>query len=169
MNALIQHLQAPPLKPQFKLRGDIQIETWRPGDVRPLRRYALRNQITYNGFNSPLYLWTQDSGVPTDWRMVKLVPGTNGTPPTIGDLTLGSPLGPADEINLVAANRTVVPASGELVITGTLTTLQANGQSLREVGLFLGNGQLFARQVYPVISKTGAITVTYTWRIAVTA
>jgi hypothetical protein len=169
VNTYIQHLHTPTLKPEFKLRGDLQIETWRPGDKRPLRRYALRNQITYNGFNSPLYLWSQDSGNPSDWRIVKLVPGTNGTPPTIGDLALGSPLGPADEIHLTAANRTVVPASGELIITGTLTTLQANGHSLREVGLFLGNGQLFARQVYPVIAKTGAITVTYTWRIAVTA
>lgn len=169
MNALTQHLQAPPLAPRFKIDGHLQIETRRRGSRHPLRRYALHNQITYNGFNSPLYLWTQDSGTPTDWRLVKLVPGTNGTPPTIGDLALGSPLGVADEMALVAADRTVVPASGELVITGTLTTLQAVGESLREVGLFLGNGQLFARQVHPVITKTGAITVTYTWRIAVTA
>lgn len=165
----LNHLLAPPLAPQFKLRGDIQIEVWRQGAERPLRRYAIRNQITYNGYNSPLYLWTQDVGTPADWQMAKLVPGTNGTPPTIGDVALGSPLGPADEIVLSALNRTVVPSSGELVITGTLTTLQANGQDLREVGLFLGNGQLFARQVYPSIPKTGAITVTYTWRIAVTA
>lgn len=165
----LKSLLAPPLAPQFRLRGDIQIELWRPGAERPLRRYAIRNQITYSGYNSPLYLWTQDVGVPTDWQMVKLVPGTNGTPPTIGDVALGSPLGPTDEIVLAAPNRTVVPASGELIITGTLTTLQANGQDLREVGLILGNGQLFARQVYPTISKTGAITVTYTWRIAVTA
>jgi hypothetical protein len=33
----------------------------------------------------------------------------------------------------------------------------------------MGNGQMFARQVHPDIVKTSAITVTYTWRIAVTS
>lgn len=155
--------------PLVKLRGDIQIDIHREGCERPLRRYAIRNTIVYNGLNSPLYLWAQDTGSPTDWRLVKLVPGTVGTPPTVGDIALGSALGPSDEINLVAANRNVVPASGELIITGSLTTSQAVGQNLREVGLFMGNGQLFARQVHPVIAKTGAITVTYTWRISVTS
>jgi hypothetical protein len=155
--------------PLVKLRGDIQIDIYRDGASRPLRRYAIRNTIVYGGLNSPLYLWSQDTGTAADWRLVKLIPGTVGTPPTVGDVALGGALGPSDEINLVAANRTVVPASGELIITGSLTTTQAVGQDLREIGLFMGNGQLFARQVHPVIQKTGAITVTYTWRIGVTS
>lgn len=168
MNEPTSNLRVSPAR-RIKLRGDIQIEIHRPGVARPLRRYAIRNTITYDGFNSPLYLWSQDTGSPLDWRMVKLAPGTNGTPPTPGDLGLGGPLSEPDSIPLVAANRTVVPAAGEIVLTGTLSTLQANGQTLREIGLFLGNGTLFARQVYPGIPKTNAITVTYTWRIAVTS
>jgi len=152
----------------LKLRGDIQIEIHRAGESRPLRRYAIRNTIVLGGLNSPLYLWSQDTGSPSDWRIVSLIPGTVGTPPTSGDVTLMGPLS-SDVINLTSTDRTVLPASGELVIRGTLTTGQAVGQTLREIGLFLGNGQLFARQVHPAIEKTGAITVTYTWRIAVTS
>lgn len=155
-------------KDHLKLRGDIQIEIHRAGESRPLRRYAIRNTIVLGGLNSPLYLWSQDTGSPSDWRIVSLIPGTVGTPPTSGDVTLMGPLS-SDVINLTSTDRTVLPASGELVIRGTLTTGQAVGQTLREIGLFLGNGQLFARQVHPAIEKTGAITVTYTWRIAVTS
>lgn len=157
------------VKDHLKLRGDIQIDIHRAGEPRPLRRYAIRNTIVLGGLNSPLYLWSQDTGSPADWRIVRLIPGTVGTPPTTGDVALMSPLPAADYINLTSADRTVLPASGELVLRGTLTTGQAVGQTLREIGLFLGNGQLFARQVHPAIEKTGAITVTYTWRIAVTS
>lgn len=150
--------------------GSIQIDV---RDVRypgrKPRRYATFNTIVYNGMNSPLYLWSQDTGSPTDWRIVKLTPGTNGTPPTYGDVGLGASLGGPADINLTSANRQVVASTGELIITGTLGTGQANGQSLREIGLFMGSGALFARQVHPQIDKTGSITVTYTWRLAITS
>lgn len=151
------------------MRGDLQVEVFRSGEARPLRRYAIRNTIVTAGLNSPLYLWSQDTGAPTDWRFVKLIPGTDGTPPTTGDTNLGAGLSAPDQITLIAANRTVNPSTGELLVTGALTTSQANGQDLREVGIFMGNGQMFARQVHPTITKTSAITVTYTWRIAVTS
>jgi hypothetical protein len=151
----------------LKFRGDLQIETFdRTG--RLLRRMAMRNTIVFAGRNSVLYLWSQDSGSPTDWRIVKLVPGTNGTPPTVGDTAMGAAVGLSDQITLVGANRQVVPATGELIITGTLTTGQANGLDLKEIGLFMGNGQLFARQIHPTISKSNAISVSYTWRLATT-
>lgn len=153
---------------KFKLRGDLQIDVYDVQRQRPLRKYAIRNTIVYDGLNSPLYLWSQDTGSPTDWRLTKLVPGTNGTPPTVGDVGLGAPLGPSDEMPMTASNRTVVPALGELVLTTTLSTSQANGQTLREVGLFMGSGLLFARQIHPAIDKNGAITITYTWRLAIT-
>jgi len=126
-----------------------------------------RNQITYNGANSALFLWTQDTGVWADWQFTKLVPGTSGVPPTAGDPGVGSPVSLGDQIILSSANRPVSTATSEVIITGSLSLVQANGVNLREVGLILGNGQLFARQIYPVIAKNGSITVTYTWRISV--
>jgi hypothetical protein len=104
-----------------------------------------------------------------DYRIVKLVPGLDATPPTRGDLSVVDPVAVGNQINLTSANRALSAATGELVITGTLGTTQANGLTLCEIGLVLGNGSLFARQVHPNFTKTSAFTLTYTWRIAVTA
>lgn len=156
-----------PLAGRLGLRGDLQLVLAREGAV--VRRIAVRNTITYNGRNAFLYLLAQTVGVPGDWRLATLGPGTNGTPPTVGDLSLGAPLGPSDQITLTPGNITLSPASGELVITGTLDTTQGNGSTLREAGLILANGQLFARQVHPAVLKDALLTITYTWRIAVTS
>lgn len=159
------------IRSSLRLRGDLQIDVRYADGSRPKRTYAIRNTIVYDGLNSPLYLWTQDTGSPTDWQMTKLVAGTNGIPPTVGDVGLGAPLlAPTDQMPLTVANRSVVPALGELVLTAGLSLTQGNVVlPLQEVGIFMGNGQLFARQIHPSIAKNGAITVTYTWRIAVTS
>jgi hypothetical protein len=149
-----------------RLRGDLSIEIT---DVQTgrVQRHHVRNTITYNGLNSSLYLWAQDGINPSDYRITKLVPGTNSTPPTRGDIGVIGTIGVT--VPLSAANRAVVPATGELVITATLGTGDANGSTLCEVGLLLDNNQLFARQIHPSFLKTVAFTLTYTWRIAVTA
>lgn len=153
-----------------KLRGDLSIEVFDTKTLEILKTFCIRNTITYNGLNSMLYLWAQDGVTLTDYQFARLVPGTNATPPTRGDLSLGAPLGPADQIVLAPANRTPNPTTGELVITGTLTSGQGNTAPgpLVEIGLELANGQLFARQVHPGISKNIAFGINYTWRFAVT-
>jgi hypothetical protein len=148
-----------------RLRGDLTIEIT---DVRTgrVRRHHVRNTITYDGLNSSLYLWAQDGINPADYRITQLQAGTNSTPPSRGDIAVISSVA---TIPLVTANRAVVPATGELVITATLGTGAANGSTLCEVGLLLANNQLFARQIHPAFLKTSSFTLTYTWRIAVTA
>lgn len=151
-----------------RLRGDLTIEIT---DVRTgwVRKHHVRNTITYYGLNSSLYLWSQDGINPADYRITQLQAGTNSTPPSRGDIAVIQPA-TSGLIALVAANRAVVPATGELVITATLGTSQGNDTSpLCEVGLLLANNQLFARQVHPAFLKTTSFTLTYTWRIAVTA
>lgn len=153
---------------KFKLRGDLTLLLHYEKTGRQVRHH-IRNTITYDGLNSSLYLWAQDGIVVTDYRIVTLTPGTNATPPTRGDLSVISPVAGAS-VSLTAANRTVSPATGELIITATLPLISpANGSTLSEVGLELGNGQLFARQIHPAFLKTVAFTLTYTWRLAVTA
>lgn len=148
-----------------RLRGDLTIEIT---DVRTgrVRRHHVRNTITYDGLNSSLYLWAQDGINPADYRITQLQAGTNSTPPSRGDIAVISSVA---TVPLVTANRAVVPATGELVITATLGTGDANGSTLCEVGLLLANNQLFARQIHPAFLKTSSFTLTYTWRIAVTA
>ena len=151
-----------------RLRGDLSIEIT---DVRTgrVRRHHVRNTITYDGLNSSLYLWAQDGINPADYRITQLRAGTNSTPPSRGDIGVIQPA-TGGLIALAAANRAVVPATGELVITATLGTTAGNDVNpLCEVGLLLANNQLFARQIHPAFLKTSSFTLTYTWRIAVTA
>ena len=159
------------IRDRARFRGDLQVEIHR-ADGSFLRRYVVKNLISYNGLNSPLYLWAQDGITVTDYQIAQLATGTGGVPPTRGDIGLNAPLGggPTGGIILLAApNRTPSPATGELVITASLDINHANGFTLLEAGLILGNAQLFARQVHPAIPKTALITVSYTWRIAVTS
>jgi hypothetical protein len=151
-----------------RLRGDLSIEITDVNTGRT-RRHHVRNTITYAGLNSSLYLWAQDGITPADYQIAKLRPGTNSTPPSRGDVGVIQPMAdPA--IVLAAANRSVIPATGELVINATLGTSVGNeALPLCEVGLLLANNQLFARQVHPAFLKTSSFTLTYTWRIAVTA
>lgn len=154
---------------RLPLRGDIELVVRQEGEI--VRRIAIRNTITYVGHVAMLQLLAQALGgsASIGGSPGKLAPGTNGTPPTVGDIALGAALGPSDQIDLTAPNLAVNAPSRELVITGTLSTSQGNSSSLREVGLVLANGDLFARQVHPAVAKTALLTVTYTWRVAVTS
>jgi hypothetical protein len=153
-----------------RLRGDLTVEICHT-PTGQITRQHVRNTITYDGLNSSLYLWAQDGITPSDYQIATLVPGTNSQPPTRGDTGVISPIIVGDWITLTAGNRLVSPATGELIITATLGNAQGNvaPNSLTEVGLLLGNGNLFARQIHPAFAKTNAFTLTYTWRIAVTA
>lgn len=154
-----------------RLRGDLSVAITNVHTGRVTRQH-IRNTITYAGMNSALYLWSQDGITASDYQIAALVPGKSPTPPTHGDLAVIDPITSGDWIALTGANRTVVPSTGELIITATLDTLHGNvsaPDALCEVGLVLGNGALFARQVHTAFQKTNAFTFTYTWRIAMTA
>lgn len=151
---------------RIALRGEVSLIIQRPSGVR---RIVVRNTITYVGLNALLALLAQAGTTPGDYAMRTLVPGTNGTPPTPGDLSLGAPLGAPDQITLSAPNFSHNTATRELIVTGTLSTSQGNGSTLREIGLALDNGDLFARQVHPGVEKDGSMSITYSWRFGVTA
>jgi len=156
---------------KMKLRGDLTLTMTNIITGRVTRQH-IRNTITKDGLNSALHLWSQDTGSPADYRIVTLVPGTNAQPPSRGDTAVLSPIASGDWLTLASGNRNLVEATGELIITATLGASQGNVTpplALCEVGLVMGNGQLFARQVHSAFQKTNAFTLTYTWRIAVTA
>ena len=156
------------IKALARVRGDITIVKT---DVRTGRKTSLhvRNTITYDGFNSALYAWSQDGVLPNDFRITQLVVGTNGTPATAGDLGCLAPVVGA-EIALTAAERVVAPTTGELIITAVLPKVSpANGSTLTEVALMLGNGNCFARQVHAAFNKSVAFTLTYIWTLSIGA
>lgn len=152
----------------YSLRGEITV-TVRNARGVILRQLAIRNTITYAGRNAPLYLLAQTVGVPGDRRIATLIPGTDGTPPTVGDLGVVAPIGVGNHITLAPGNFAIDDAAGELVITATLPVGPGSGEILREVGLVLANSELFARQVHPQVTWIAGNSVTYTWRIAATS
>jgi len=160
-------IQKAKVRSSARLRGDITIIQTDVATGQQ-RRVSVRNTITYDGLNSALYAWAQDGVTANDFRITQLAVGTNGTPPTHGDVGCYAPVVGA-AINLDATMREVVAATGELVITATLPKVSAaNGFALTEVALMLGNGDCFARQVHPAFDKTVAFTLTYIWNIALT-
>lgn len=155
------------------LRGDLEIVVREVNTNRRLRRMVIKNTITYAGMLAPLYLLAHDVVTPADYQITHLWVGTGQVPPTRGDTALQIPTS-ADpttggKLVLGPSNRTVTPATSELVITATLTAGRANGNLITEVALFLANGKMFSRQVTPDVSKTALVEVDYTWRIATSA
>lgn len=147
------------------LRGDLCLTVVDANSLREVSRIHAKNTITYDGLNSALWLWGQDGINPLDYQMSKIVFGVNDVTALPSDLSLGSALpDPNDAIVLSAANRAVNTTTRKLVITATLSTGQAVGFTLREIGLLLGNGQLFSRRVLaPAIPKTSAVNVNISW------
>lgn len=157
------------LRSGLNLRGDITIELIDAnGAVRT--RMDIRNTIVYVGQNAVLSLLAQNAGiVPTDYKLTRLIPGTGTVAPTFGDTGPGVALGLSDQIVLTDSDRSLNPATRELVITGVLSAAQGNGNTISEINLMTGNGGLFARQIFPGFPKTNAFSVRFTWRIGATA
>lgn len=148
------------------LRGDVTVIV-QDDKLGTVTRRTKRNTITYVGSNAVLYLLAQDGVTLSDYGIKALRFGANGTPPTRGNTGLGAP---GFTYTLSPSDRTPAPATGELVITAALGHGDAVGEDLREIGLILGNGGLFARQTIPeVTNKTSAQAVTVEWRITVRA
>lgn len=153
------------LPERVHLRGDLTIELYEVKTGRRVRRMAIRNTITYNGVGSLIRLLAQDGVTLTDFQIASLRAGSNATPPTRGDTTLGAP---AWTIPLLAANRVQDLPAGELIIQAQIGPADAVGVFFREAGLFFADGTMFSRQVHPEFEHLAGFLVSYTWRIGVT-
>jgi len=153
-------------KSSMNLEGHLQIIIYGAlGEV--LKRFAIKNTITFDGELSVLNLWAQNVGVATDWQMQELRVGASAIPPTKSDTSLGSPHGTV--MSLSPASRIINPSTNQLTLSGSLGVGILTGVYLREVGIFSGNGKMLTRQVHPEILKTVPITVSYSWIMAVTS
>lgn len=151
---------------KLKLEGHLEIKLINPdGSIK--KRMVIRNTITYDGELSVLNLWAQNAGSPTDWQIQQLRVGSSAVPPLKSDIGLGSPY--VDVMNLAPASRVINPSTSELTLTGSLGPAILVNQYLREVGIFFGNNKILARQIHPEIYKTGPITVSYSWILAITS
>jgi len=100
----------------------------------------------------------------SDIAMSHIGVGTDTTPFDLTDTALGT------EIEIVATNERKSATfsktgTGELTVTGAISTSQCNGSSLTEVGIFNDKdndqGDMLCRQVHSAIAKTASISVNY--------
>jgi hypothetical protein len=148
----------------IRLRGDLCVRLRRIRDGKT-RRIVVRNTITYRGIDTPTYLWAPDGLTLTDYDFRTLAIGSNATPPTHGDLGLLA------QFNTIAINSAPqrVRSPGQVEVRASVPNSMSLGQTIREFGILLGNGNLFARQTVPDILLNGVYAVDVSWRFGVTA
>jgi hypothetical protein len=164
------------------MRGTLSI-TVRDGKTnKVIKTVKIRNKITYLAADLLVELIAQRTTDPTPTRdlIYSMRMGSSNTAAQRSDTNLG-----AFVIGKVLGDTgKITGAPGELNFIATLGTGDANGNTLREAGLFSagatpstsdspgttpGVTRMIARQVYPDIPKTSAIAVDYSWTIAFTA
>lgn len=172
---------------KFRMSGLLQIIA-RDASGNPTYFWQQPNKIVFQAADIVLALLCQrvadypgglPAQIPND-QIYSMRMGTSNTPASRSDQNLGAPV--AGKVIGNANKITTIP--GEVAFVTTLDTTEANGFTLQEAGLFTkgaGTGamdpagtsvttpRMFARQAHPPIPKTNAISLEYTWRIAMTA
>jgi hypothetical protein len=131
----------------------VELHCARTGEL--LRSYWLANKITDAGFNSIIRDLLAGSG----FAPTHIAVGTNGATPTAADTTLG---------NEVFRNTITlrIPADKRLKFQLFLDTGDANGNTLREAGIFNAGttGDMLSHVlIEPEIPKDATVTATLTW------
>lgn len=148
----------------MRLRGNLYVTLRRIRDGKT-RRIVVRNTITYRGIDSPTYLWAPDGLTLADYAFQSLAIGSNATPPTHGDVSL---LAQFNAISINSAPQRV-RSPGQVEVRATIGNSVSLGNTIREFGILLANGDLFARQTVPDILLNGVYAVDVSWRFGVTA
>ncbi len=90
--------------------------------------------------------------------LTHIATGTDGTAPAAGDTALGAEV-------FRGSLTDSIEDTAKLTVKLHITSTQANGNTLREAGVFnaAAAGTMYARVIHEDIVKTAAIRVTYTW------
>lgn len=54
----------------------------------------------------------------------------------------------------------------QVVFTSILSTTDAVGETLNEMALQMGSGDLYSMVTFPDLTKTGSMTITWNWRLS---
>ena len=139
----------------------VEVRSARTGRLR--RRIVQRNLIVNTGREATRDYWDSTIAPPTP--PTHLAVGTDATAAVATQAALV-----AEVFRSLLTSR--VRSAIQIVFKHFLTTAQANGNTLREWGLFNASaaGTMFTRAVIgsPIV-KTSAITVTSTWTVTVSA
>ncbi len=124
--------------------------------------YTTPNTIVYDARGLMASLLAGDDT--TNRKIGKLGVGLDGTAPSRDDSALGNEKLKVDIVGYT------FPEEGHVEFTALLdNNSAANGDELREVGLFSNDGTtLFARQVFGTITKSSSLQLQVVWRIIFT-
>lgn len=140
-----------------RLRANVDVDVFDARTGRLLSRQAKHNLTVTAGLNLIRDFLYGDAVA----ALSHLAVGTGSTAAALTDTTLGTEV-------FRAALTQKTKASGSLVLKYYLPAGSANGNTLREVGLFnaASTGTLYARVVLgTAIVKTISISVTFTWTL----
>lgn len=156
------------------VRGDITISVIEAATGNVMRRMEIRNLIVTNGLTLIGNLLKGYTPLANTVHLGEIQVGRGVTAPVTGNTaievlpTAGSTALPVTVTVSTVANQV------EVKCTAQLGTGSCNGDTISEAGLFTldstnANPSMFARQVYPGVPKTIALSIVYDWRITFTA
>jgi len=136
-------------------RVNVHVEVFDVATGRRVRESWHHNRVVDAGLNKLRDVLFGDAGIQITHGAV----GTSDTPPAAGDAGLE-----AEVFRDVVAQR----AKGDkaLQVRFVLGSQHANGANLREAGLFLADGTLYARVLPAPVAKTDAQSVLFTWTLS---
>ena len=134
---------------------NVHVEVFDAATGRRVRESWHHNRVVDVGLNKLRDVLYGDAGTQVTHGAV----GTSNTPPAASDAGLE-----AEVFRDVVAQR----AKGDksLQVRFVLGSQHANGTTLREAGLFLSDGTLYARVLPAAVAKTDSQSVLYTWTLS---
>lgn len=174
----------PTFQDTIKMRGDLTIIVREAATGLVVKRIEIRNKITFLAADVIVELLAQRVTDPeaSANAIYSMRMGTSNTAAARSDTDLGVYLIAKE---LADVNK-VTGVPGELTLSATLETTDANGETLREAGIFTkgdalvptpsdaagtvpGAPRMLCRQTHPEINKSVSLSVEYSWRLAFTA
>lgn len=142
-----------------RMRWNVRIDVRDAKTGRLLRTERLHNLVVTTGLNLIRNYLAGSAVYPTEFHV-----GTDATAVNASQTALVA------EVFDDTFTQIVSSTDATVVYKYFLASPSANGNTLREIGLFTSTGVMLARAVLvsPIV-KTSTVTVTFTWTIALTA
>jgi hypothetical protein len=148
------------LRETITVRANIAIEIREAATQVLVRQEDVHNLVVLGGRNQLRDLLYGDAVAVPAWMAL----GTGATGVASSDTALA-----AEVMRDVLTSR--AKGSGSLTFKYFLTSVQGNGITFREAGLFNAptGGTMFARTLFTEIAKTASITVLWAWTVTIGA
>lgn len=138
---------------QITLKGELTIRIFRNGEL--IQEDVEKNQIVNLARTS---LTKLIAGEGSGFQLTKIGFGTSSTSATAADTSLtGAYVKALGSFSYLAFN--------VVQFNWTLENDEANGMTIREMGLFSNNNTLFARRTREAVNKTSDLRIEGSWKI----